>query len=336
MTLFNKASLLTILSCLTLKSAGAASVGAKTINGHIACDRVVRSVGLSINEDGGRSFFSHDKAFYCVVDPVYTSAGTNGVRLKLSNLPSTFESDWKIVTADGKDTKRAGLNLREVVIEEGGTVVRLPDRTTTTRALLEEDAFPNLSLQGVDQCIVPLLSWKINPPTTAGNLSSESDEGRNLAVNQSGAKTVLVVRITSSTYNSPTNTAAEISAAVFTGDNVTLKSQYEACSYNALTLQYATNAVNNLSFSDNGVVDISVTTSATTYTDAIRELARAALGTSDGELDGIDHILYVMVSLMMGYVSVLLPCDLLCVANTKTCACFQKASWDTKGIRWRY
>jgi len=295
--LFNKASLL-ILSWLAFKSSAAASVGAKTINGHIACDYVVRSVGLSINEDGGRSFFSHDKTFYCVVDPVYTSAGTNGVRLKLSNLPSTFERDWKIVTADGKD-KRAGLNLREVVIEEGGTNIRLPDRTTTTRPL-EEDAFPNLSLQGAARCEVPVLSWKTNPSST-GDFSSESDGDRNLAVNQSGVKTVLVVRITSSTYGSPSKSATEMSAAVFTGDPVTMKSQYEACSYGTLTLQHATNSVNGLPFSANGVVDISVTASSTNYTATIRELARVELGTTttNGELVGVDHIIYAMVSLMM-------------------------------------
>lgn len=291
MTLFGKTLL--FLSCLTFQSSAAASA-ATAINGNISCDSVVRSVGLSINEHGK---VSDEKSFYCVVDPVYTSTGTNGVRLKLLNLPSTFERDWKRVTADGKDQSAGGLNLREVVIE-GETNLRLPDHSSTTNMALEEDTDANLSPkeEGVDQCIVPLFSWKINPPSTAGNLSSESDEGRNLAVNQSGVKTVLVVRITASTYEPPTNTAAEMSAAVFTGDLVTMKSQYEACSYGALTLQHATNSVNGLSFSANGVVDISVATSATTYTDAIRELARAALGTStsDDELDGIDHILYVM------------------------------------------
>jgi hypothetical protein len=156
MTLFNRASLL-FLSCLTFQSSAAASEGAKTINGHIACDNVVRSVGLSINEDGS---LLHDKAFYCVVDPVYTSAGTNGMRLKLSNLPSTFESDWKRVTANGKD-KRVGLNLREVVIEEGGTNIRLPDRPTTMA--LEEDVSSGLSLHGTAQYDVPVLSWKTDP-----------------------------------------------------------------------------------------------------------------------------------------------------------------------------
>ena len=121
MTLLNS---LLFLSCLTFQSSAAASVGAKTINGHIACDNVVRSEGLSINEDGS---LSHDKAFYCVVDHAYTSAGTNGIRLKLSNLPSTFERDWKRVTADGNTS--AGLNLRDFVIEDG-TDIKLPDRST--------------------------------------------------------------------------------------------------------------------------------------------------------------------------------------------------------------
>ena len=118
MALFDKAFLL-FLSCLTFHSSAAASENAKTINGHIVCDNVVRSVGLSINED---------KKFYCVVDIVYTSgAGMTGVRLKLSNLPSTFERDWKRVTADGNTS--AGLNLRDFVIEDG-TDIKLPDRST--------------------------------------------------------------------------------------------------------------------------------------------------------------------------------------------------------------
>ena len=292
MTLLNS---LLFLSCLTFQSSAAASVGAKTINGHIACDNVVRSEGLSINEDGS---LSHDKAFYCVVDHAYTSAGTNGIRLKLSNLPSTFESVWERVTADGKD-KRVGLHLREVLIEEGGTNIRLPDRPTTMVAL-EEDALSHLSLQGTEKFELPLLSWKTDPSSTE-EFSSESNGDRNLAVNQSGVKTVLVVRITTSTHNSPEKTAAEMSSAVFSGDSVTMKSQYSACSYGALTLNPATDSVNDLTFSASGVVDVSLDTTSTTYTDEIRNKARIAIGasSSNGALDGVDHILYVVVSLMV-------------------------------------
>ena len=309
MTLLNS---LLFLSCLTFQSSAAASVGAKTINGHITCDNVVRSVGLSINEDGS---YSHDTAFLCVVDPVYTSAGTNGVRLKLSNLPSTFERDWKSVTADGKD-KRAGLNLREVVIGKGGMDIRLPDRPTTMVAL-EEDVFSKLSLQGAEQCDVPLLSWKTDSSST-GDFPSESNGDRNLAVNQSGVKTVLVVRISTSTHGAPQKTAAEMSAAVFSGDPVTMQSQYAACSYGELTFQPATNSVNGLTFTASGVVDIDLTTTSTTYTDEIENLARVAIGTStsDGALVGVDHIIYVVVSLMTIVCPSCFALIMFCVANT--------------------
>ena len=332
MALFDKASLL-FLSCLTFHSSAAASENAKTINGHIVCDNVVRSVGLSTNEDGS---FSHDKTFYCVVDPVYTSgAGMTGVRLKLSNLPSTFERDWKRVTADGNTS--AGLNLREVVIEDG-TNIRLPDRPTTMVAL-KKNVFANLSLQRAEQYDVPLLSWKTNASSTGGFSSETNGRDRNLAVNQSGEKIVLVVRITTSTYGSPQNTAAEMSSAVFSGDAVTLQSQYSACSYGALTLNPATDAVNGLPFSASGVVDVSLSTTDATYTGGIRNLARAAIGaSSNGQLVGVDHIIYAVVSLMTGCVSVLFCVDNLFVLLTPTFPiCFiHEACRYRKVIKWWY
>jgi hypothetical protein len=136
-----------------------------------------------------------------------------------------------------------------------------------------------------------------------------------LAVNQSGVKTALVVRITTSSNGSPSKSAAEMSNAVFSGDPVTLKSQYSACSYGALTfnpLTTATDSVNGLPFTASGVVDISLDTTSATYTDEIENLARTALGasSSNGALAGVDHILYVVVSLMVGCVS-----TLLCIVN---------------------
>jgi hypothetical protein len=165
---------------------------------------------------------------------------------------------------------------------------------------LNNNVFDNLSLQGAEQCDVPLLSWKTYASSTGGFSSESNGRDRNLAVNQSGEKIVLVVRITTSTYGSPQNTAAEMSAAIFSGDAVTLQSQYLACSYGALTLNPATDTVNDLQFSASGVVDISLSTTDATYTGEIRNLARATIGaSSNGQLVGVDHIIYVVVSLMM-------------------------------------
>jgi len=60
---------------------------------------------------------------------------------------------------------------------------------------------------------------------------------------------------------------------------------------------------------------------------------RSQLGTSNGELDDIDHILHAMINLMMGYVSVLLPCDLFCFATPKYVPAFIKPLGTQKESR---
>jgi len=106
------------------------------------------------------------------------------------------------------------------------------------------------------------------------------DRHRDLSPDQ-GVSRTLVVRVNANDSQSPS--ASSLSNDVF-GDQVCLKSQMAACSYNKLTIQeYQSGSINNVVSSAVGVVDVNLNLSVTTsHTTVFEAQANAELKTLFG------------------------------------------------------
>jgi len=268
-----------------------------TIGDEIICDEVTLSIILINREHPGDSLSigtvttTHVDSFACVVDPDYTYNGaTKGIQLELMNLSPSFEEGRKKAIAIGKTR----LVVRDGVID-GPTLV-LPDnpegyKEVEEAAISGGDEFHQTSFK-------PLLDWQF--PPTADSVSARKTHSRNLATDQFGEKTVLVFRITANDVV-PTKTAAEVSDGVFgtTGDEVTLTSQYSACSYGQLNFAAASGQeLADLTDGHAGVINISVVTVNSSMLEAEINnavIVKAQDTANDGlglDLADYDHIMF--------------------------------------------
>ena len=230
--------------------------------------------------------YKHEAAFACVVDPVQTSTGTHkGLHLELKNVGPSFASERKEAIAQ----KKTRLIVRNPRIE--GSTLIVPDQSDSI-------------VDGV-MSFTSVLEWQEPPKGSVSNARS-----RKLATGQSGNKTVVILRIAAvdgiSASSVPTKTAQEVLDSVFGFDNsdeVNLRTQYQACSYDLLNFEpavggnltslYATSGVV-------GVVDITVTVDTPFQTKDIelQAIEKAENSTADGgldlDLDEYDHVMLMV------------------------------------------
>ena len=230
--------------------------------------------------------YKHEAAFACVVDPIQTSTGTHkGLHLELKNVGPSFASERKEAIAK----KKTRLIVRNPRIE--GSTLIVPDQTDSI-------------VDGV-MSFTSVLEWQEPPKGSVSKARS-----RRLATGQSGTKSVVILRITAvdgiSASSVPTKTAQEVLDSVFGFDNsdeVNLRTQYQACSYDLLKFEpadggnltslYATSGVV-------GVVDITVTVDTPFQTTDIelQAIEKAENSTADGglalDLDEYDHVMLMV------------------------------------------
>ena len=220
------------------------------------CNDVELLGGSWLNDETG--IYEDMEFFVCMIeDPMRC--------VTLSNLPSTFESEWTVARNLGKN--------RLAIIGETtlhGHSLILPDSTLGQ-------------------------VYNFLPPATS---SASNARTRNLAVNQFGLRSVIVLRVTinqNSNVLVPANSTSEISNAVFgTGvGDVTLTSQYDACSYGKIGFEPA-----NIPEATNpGVIDLTISVSDLVLwnvwevTDLVAEapISNGGLGVS---LSSYGHVMY--------------------------------------------
>jgi hypothetical protein len=220
------------------------------------CNDVGLLGGSWLNDETG--LYEEMEFFVCMIeDPIRC--------VELSNLPSTFESEWSAAKNLGK-TRLAIIGETTL---DGHTLI-LPGGTLGQ-------------------------AYHFLHPTP----SSASDaRTRNLAVNQFGPRSVIVLRVTinqNSNILVPANNNSEISKAVFgTGvGDVTLRSQYDACSYGKIGFEPAITP----GATNSGVIDLTISVSDLVLwnvwevTDLVTEAptSNGGLGIS---LSSYSHVMY--------------------------------------------
>ncbi len=272
---------LSILSIATLVNLASGNYNvnedfAFAVNGELLCDEVVLHAGLYIDENGN---VKHEKSFACRVNPAFTPSGSSYVELTMLNLHSSFEEQKREAESMGKTS----LCINGSSIEKSVVVIPANDGLEPHQCAVK--AFGSEE----EQCFAPVLNWKVPDNDTV----SRRQKNRSLAVNQTGLKSIVVFRVTTSENGSPTASAASVSDNVFgPSDQVNIASQYEACSNGAL--DFTASTVAGLSFSAAGVVDISLTTTSSTLSGDIVNLVRTQVG--DTILNQIDHYFVQVVS----------------------------------------
>ncbi len=251
---------------------------AHNINGEIVCDEVVMKEGTYLDKNGD---IGHETTFSCLVNPAYTETGSKYIELDLINLDSSFEEEREAALAVGKTQ----LTIHEGLIQ--GSTIFLPSHAESSSIACRTKNFMHNDDAGeLAQCFEPTLNWH-SPPSDALRRS------RKLAVNQSGVRSILVFRITTSTHGAPDASAETVSDKVFgPTDTVNIATQYAACSNNKLDFIPA--SPTGLSLSAAGVHDITVTTTSASDSASIKNAVKSAIG--DSVLDNIDHKFYHMVS----------------------------------------
>ena len=251
---------------------------AHNINGKIVCDEVVMKEGTFLDKNGD---IAHDTTFSCLVNPTYTETGSEYIELDIINLDSSFEEEREAALAAGKTQ----LTIHEGLIH-GSTIILPAHAESSSIACPTENLMHNNDTGEVVKCFEPILNWHYPP-------SDASRRHRKLAINQTGVRSILVFRITTTTNGAPDATSASVSDAVFgSTDTVTIASQYAACSNNKLDFIPA--APTGLSLSATGVHDITVTTTSASDSGDIMNAVKSAIGNS--VLGTIDHKFYHMVS----------------------------------------
>jgi hypothetical protein len=304
----------------------------------IACSQVVRSVGFSIVENA--KIQHDDVSFLCVVDPNEEASSKlsiqRGTWLSLSNIGPDFEDSWKTANKRGMTrlVVRGGkvkgsvlevdsLSMSEDTdyplssVQERKSIILASGDTQTTSSRDGIDANEDHSVPIDDGILQNLnsttaifkamhfkqsMEWK-SPLEGQQKTSDGRSNGRNLAINQTGEKTAIVFRVTTSNNGSPSNSANEVSNGVFgtSGDSVTLTSMYSACSYNLLNIAPA--VVDGTSAP--GVIDVTVVTTGTTY-----DIENEIRINYDGILQNIDHVLIHVVCVLKNYSFYVMNCKL--------------------------
>jgi len=223
----------------------------------VVCDDVQLLIGSILNS--GNSTINEVKIFTCVMDD------TDSRLVELHNFPPNFENEWKEACRLGK------------------TSIAVSGATIDGRYSLN---FQDAAANGV------VHQWQF-PPS-----SPSSARARDLAVNQVGTRSVLVFRVTinnNAISYDPIASAGDVSSAVFgTGiGDVTLASQYEACSYGKLTFEEGTIPGSSAP----GVIDISVATGSMDYLNVYEAVVLTAESPTSATGLGLDlndysHIMY--------------------------------------------
>ena len=255
---------------------------AKAVDGQIVCSEIVKNEGIAIDEDGN---IQSDHRFACIVDPVYTVSGSRYISLMLNNFDDMRQREWEVAEKKGK----VRVTINEGSIE--GSTLTLPSQKSYYK---EATPPPFVTGNGRSlfrankQCFVPVLKWALPDVATERRRLA-----RKLAINQTGNRSINVLRITTATNGAPSASAASVSNQVFgtSGDTVTIASHYAECSNNQLDFYAKT--VSGQTYSANGVIDVSITTdSSSTYTASIVNSVNGIVG--DAYLDQLDHIFYHM------------------------------------------
>ena len=250
----------------------------------VICDEVASAIVKFAKEGrrlGAAVDHEHETTFSCVVDPAQTRSGfAKGIHLDLRNVGPDFEKERQEAIANG----RTRLIVRGGIVD--GSALLVPDQADPT-------------VDG-ETTFKPVLEWRVPP---ADSVSSRR-HSRNLAVNPTGIKSVLIFRITAldgtNVRAPPTHTAVEVSDAVFGtgGDFVNLRDQYTACSYGQLDFAPAAGAELTPHLAADGVIDITVTVDARWYTNditlAVSEMAQDSIanGGLGLDLEVYDHVMY--------------------------------------------
>ena len=299
----NEASILTFIAslvCLSLQVTASDTISAdgpfaQTVNGQILCNEIVRNEGTDL-VDGIPTHYSF---FSCIVDPSYTLTGSKHIELTLENLEQEdeFKKQHKDAEAVGKTRLRilgGKIDRSTIVLPSIGARNKdlildssiCPARTDNASHILPNDGRKF-------ECREPTLNW-LSAPTN-------DSKKRKLAVNQTGNKSILVFRVTTSTFGSPTSSTAELSDHVFGPvDAVNIASHFAACSNNKLVFYPA--APVGLTLSATGVYDITVSTSASSTRFDVRNAVVSQVG--DAIIDQVDHYFVQTVSLVVVVVRV--------------------------------
>lgn len=204
------------------------------------------------------SYSDHTEAteYVCELHPSHAN-GVIGTEYSLRNLTDDFPDTRARAMQDG---------LESLYIP-GGAVIN--DKVT----LLDTND-ENMSL-----------TWFHDP-----SLDNDGDnKRRSLAVNQSGTRTTLIVRITANSI-SPGPTANELTDTVFGthGNTVSVETQYNACSDNQFRIVKATGTTSKGIQIKNGLVEVNVgwTSDLSVYT--ISNLAKSLMG----DITMYDHVMF--------------------------------------------
>lgn len=267
------------------------------IDAYFICEEVATSVAkIEVDKDlrraGDRPKHMHKMDFTCVVDPSEeASGGATGIHLDLVNIPPGFKEDREAAIAN--DMTR--LFIRGAVVK--GSHLIIPNQDDSAL-----DGSVSLS---------PVLEWQKRPAGKA----ARTKHSRRLASGQFGTKAVIIFRISVTGKTAPTYSAQEIGDAVFglDGDQVNLRTQFQACSYNKLNFLPAEGQVAQYYSppgSENGVIEIELARDSFEDYDPI-DIGKAVrksvydgylynqtlADTSSGPtimLDDYDHIIYVL------------------------------------------
>jgi hypothetical protein len=222
------------------------------------CNDVQFIMGTERNDETGE--FNDINLFICMM-----TEGSTSRYVELSNLPSTFDSDWTVARNLGKTSVAI---FGETTLD--GLTLILPDST----------------LGQVYHFLHP------SPSSSASNART-----RNLAINQFGPRSVIVFRVSinfeSVTYDPSTNAIA--TSDILFGNGFSFKSQYDACSYGKIGFEPAVNQ----GAASAGVISITVNPTSMLYNDvsdavdlkAEESILNNGLGLN---LDDYDHIMYDM------------------------------------------
>ena len=229
------------------------------------CNDIQFIMGTEKNDKTGG--FNDINLFTCMM-MTEESRTTSSRYVELSNLPSTFESEWIVARKLGKTS----IAIFGETTLDGHTLI-LPDNTLGK-------------------------VYRFLHPAPSSAATSKNARTRNLAINQFGSRSVIVFRVSinfeSATYN-PLKDAIATSDIMF-GSGFSFKSQYEACSYGKLEFEPATNPGEA---DAQGVISITVNPTSMLYEDvrdavdlkAEESILNNGLGLN---LDDYDHIMYDM------------------------------------------
>ena len=279
-------SFLTLLSpalqALAVSIPSADGPFAYTIDGKILCSEIIKIAGLKLVDGVPQHYHS----YACLVDPSFTESGSSYIQLTLKNLDkAVFEAEHKDAQASGNtrlQIKGGTINRSDIVLPSSDAQVK--DGDSHVVACPSQNIFYGGKVQKCHEREEPTLNWLSGPAK------------RKLAVNQNGNRSILVVRVTTTSHGAPSASAAQVSDQVFgPTDTDNIATQYAACSNNQLDFYAA--APTGLSLSATGVYDMTVSTASSSDSGDVANAVMSELG--NAVLNEIDHLFVHVVSLFL-------------------------------------